>query len=318
MKPVGFAGVGMSVPSQIVTNKDFLPGTNWNRVAEIFARCGVECRHILSGEESTGSIATEAADQALTMAGMSATDIDFIMTANTLPDDFAYGISSIVQNELGARNAAVIDVRAACTGFVKALEIAVSLIQTETYRNILVVAAETPSRLYDEDPTNAILFGDGAGAVVLTPSTTLNPWVFHMSDDGSLWDLMTRRVFGDTAVHFHGRRVFPHAVRRMVQNAVDVMEKACVSSQDIDRFLLHQANIRIIKAAANMLGLVDRIGRLSRKVPVNILKYGNTSAASIPILMTELVKKGRLQKGHLMLLDAFGAGLTSGALITEW
>ncbi len=319
MKPVRIAGVGMGVPNEIRYNRSFLRGTSWSRVADIFARCGIECRHVLSGEETTATIATEAADQALNMAGMSAMDVDLILTANTLPDDYAYGISSIVQNELGARKAAVIDVRAACTGFVKGLEVATSFIETNTYSNILVIGAETPSRIYQEKPDVAILFGDGAGAMVLTPSTILKPWVFHMSDDGSLWHLMQRRVTGpDTNVHFDGRMVFYHAVKTMVQDAKDVMEKAHVSLQDIDKILLHQANIRIIKAAAASLGLVDRLGRLNRKVPTNILRYGNTSSASIPILITELVRKGRLKEGFLILLIAFGAGLTSGALITEW
>ena len=319
MKPVGIAGVGMSVPSQIWHNNRFLAGTRWNRVVDIFARCGVQCRHVLGDEETTASLATEAADQALAMAGMAAANIDLIITANTLPDDLAYGISSIVQNELNARKAAVLDVRAACTSFVKGLEIAVSFIKTDAYSNILLIGAETPSRVYKEKPEVAILFGDGAGAVVLTRSEILKPWVFKMGDDGSLWHLIQRRFSGkDTAVHFDGRIVFYHAVKAIVQNAKDVMEKAQVSLQDIDRIIMHQANIRIIKAAAAQLGLVDKLGRLNRKVPTNILRYGNTSSASIPILITELVKKGSLKKGDLILLDAIGAGLTSGAVILEW
>lgn len=319
MKPVRIAGVGMSVPSEIWHNHRFLAGTRWNRVADIFARCGIQCRHVLGDEETTASIATEAADQALSTAGMSAADIDLIITANTLPDDLAYGISSIVQNELNAREASVIDVRAACTSFVKGLEIAVSFIETGAYSNILLIGAETPSRVYKEKPEVAILFGDGAGAVVLTRSERFKPWVFKMGDDGSLWHLIQRRFSGkDTAVHFDGRIVFYHAVKAMVQNAKDVIEKANISLQDIDYILFHQANMRIIKAAAAQLGLLDRLGRLRRKVPTNILRYGNTSSASIPILLAELLKKGRLTEGDLLLLDAVGAGLTSGAVITEW
>jgi len=319
MKPVRIAGVGMGVPSEIWHNHRFLAGTRFSRVADIFARCGIQCRHVLGPGETTASIATEAADQALMMSGISAADIDLIITANTLPDDLAYGISSIVQNELSARRAAVLDVRAACASFVKGLEIAVSFVETGAYSNILLIGAETPSRVYKEKPEVAILFGDGAGAVVLTRSEILKPWVFKMGDDGSLWYLIQRRFSGeDTAVYFEGPKVFYHAVRALVQNAKDVMEKAQVSLRDIDRIIMHQANIRIIRAVADQLGLVDRLGRLSRKVPTNILRYGNTSSASIPILITELVKKGRLKKGDLTLLDAIGAGLTSGAVILEW
>jgi 3-oxoacyl-[acyl-carrier-protein] synthase-3 len=318
MKPVKIIGVGMGVPSIVVYNRYFLPGTRFTRVAEIFERCGVQRRLKLGPGETAGSIATEAAERALTMAGMPAGNLNLIICATTLPENLGYGLSSTVQRNLGARQSATFDLRAACTGFVKALEVAVSLIETGAYSNVLLIGVETPSLMYDDAPEVAMLFGDGAGAVVLTRSEKLQPWVFTMDDDGTQSNLISRPLFGDTRVVFNGLRVFEVAVRTMTHNSQIVLAKAEIGLKDIQRFCPHQANIRIIRAVAKALGLADRIGRLNRKVIVNINSYGNTSSASIPIALTGAVERGRLNKGDLILLTAAGAGVTSGAAILEW
>jgi 3-oxoacyl-[acyl-carrier-protein] synthase-3 len=318
LKPVDIIGWGMSVPKTVRDNKYFLPFTPYKSVAEVFRRCGVRERRVLGSEEWTADLATEAAERALDRAGMSAQTVDHIICANTLPDDLAYPISSIVQKNLGATQAAVMDVRAACTGFIKGLEVATCLIDSGNYSNILVIGVETPSRLYEEAPHVAMLFGDCAGGVVLTRSERRKHWVFSMGDDGNLWDLRRRPFSGDKTVVFQGPRVFKEAVETMVRTTSEVMEKARVSLKDIKLFVPHQANTRIIKSVAQRLNLTDRLGRLKRRVFVNIEKYGNTSAASIPIALTEAAEKGRLKKGALIALAAFGAGMTSGAAIIEW
>ncbi len=318
LKPVDIIGWGMSVPKAVRDNKYFLPFTPYKSVAELFRRCGVRERRVLGSEEWTGDIASEAAERALEKAGMSVQSVDHIICANTLPDDLAYGISSIVQKNLGAKQAAVMDVRAACTGFIKALEVATCLIDSGNYSNILVIGVETPSRMYNEQPHVAMLFGDGAGGVVLTRSEKRKPWVFTMGDDGNLWNLMGRPFAGDQTVVFQGPRVFREAVETMARTTSEVMEKARVSLKDIKLFVPHQANIRIIKSVAQRLNLTDRLGRLKRRVFVNIERYGNTSEASIPIALAEAANMGRLKKGALVALTAFGAGMTSGAAILEW
>lgn len=312
------AGVGMAVPSQVVYNRTFLPGTRFDKVEEIFQRCGVQRRQNLGPGETTGGIATEAAERALTMAGMSAGDLDLIICACTLPEDLGFGVSSTVQINIGARQAAVFDIRAACTGFVKGLEIAVNLIKTGAYSNTLLIGVETPSRMYGEAPEVAMLFGDGAGAAILTRSEEPQPWVFVMNDDGFYSDLISRPFSGDTGVVFRGYKVFEVAVKAMTQDTKLVLEKANITLNDIKWVCMHQANSRIIQAIAKGLGLTNRIGRLSRKVPVNIRRYGNTSAASIPILLAEMAESGRLERGDILLLTAAGAGLTSGAAILQW
>lgn len=318
MKRARVVGVGMGVPSITVYNSRFLPGTRFKRVAEIYERCGVQRRFNLAPGETTGGIATDAAERALAMAGMSAGDLSLIICANTLPDDLGYGVSSIIQRNLEARQAAVFDLRAACTGFIKALEVAVNLIETNAYTSVLLIGAETLSRIYDEEPEVAMLFGDGAGAVVLTRSENLRPWIFTMDDDGTYSNLMSRPFAGDTSVVFKGPEVFGVAVRTMIRNSQLVLTKANISLEDIQGIYAHQANIRIIRAVAKGLGLIGMTGRLDRRVFVNIRQYGNTSAASIPIALTEAVEKGRLKMGDLILLTAFGAGMTSGAVILEW
>ena len=318
LKPVDIIGWGMSVPTTVRDNKYFLPLTPYKTVAEVFRRCGVRQRRVLDSEELTADLATEAAERTLDKAGISAQNVEHIICANTLPDDLAYPISSIVQKNLGAKQAAVMDVRAACTGFIKGLEVATCLIDSGGYSNVLVIGAETPSRMYEEAPRVAMLFGDGAGAVMLTRSEKRKPWVFKMGDDGNLWDMMRRPFSGDTTLVFQGPRVFKEAVETMVRTTSEVMEKARVSLKDIKLFVPHQANSRIIKSVAQRLNMTDKLGRLKRRVFVNIEKYGNTSTASIPIALTEAAEKGRLKKGALIALAAFGAGMTSGAAIIEW
>jgi len=308
----------MYVPQRLRTNKDFLRGSRYGSVAEIFRRCGIRERRVADPEELSADMATEAGAKALQRAGVAPQEVHHIICANNLPDDVAFPVASMVQKNLGAKKAAVMDVKAACTGFLKGLEVGACLIDGGNYNNVLLIGVEMPSRLMDEvAPDVAMLFGDGAGAVMLARSERRKPWVFSMGDDGDLWDLITRPFFEKTYV-FQGPRVFKEAVQTMVKCTAEALAKARVSLKDVKLFVPHQANSRIIKAVAQHLNLTDRLGRLKRRVFTNIEKYGNTSGASIPIALCEAAETGRLKKGSLVALTAFGAGMTSGAAIIEW
>jgi 3-oxoacyl-[acyl-carrier-protein] synthase-3 len=317
LKPAEISGWGMHVPSRVRTNKEFLPFTPYKRVADIFRRSGIRERRVVDSEEWCADLATEAASQALDRAGVSPQAVGHIICAVTFPDNLAYPTASIVQKNLGAKRAAVFDLKAACTGFLKGLEVATCLIDSGSYDNVLVIGVETPSRFYSEAPHLAMLFGDGAGAVLVSRSERRRPWVFSMGDDGDLSELMTMPFF-ERRVGFQGPRVFKEAVQTMVKCTAEALAKARVSLKDIKLFVPHQANSRIIQAVAAHFNLTDRLGRLKRRVFMNIEKYGNTSAASIPIALTEAAECGRLQKGSLIALTAFGAGMTSGAAVLEW
>jgi 3-oxoacyl-[acyl-carrier-protein] synthase-3 len=256
---------------------------------------------------------------------MSPRNIDYILCAITYPENFAFPLASTVQANLGAENATVLDIKAACSGFLRGLELAANLIETGAYRNILLIGAETPSRLYDEVTGReiAMLFGDGAGAKVITRTENPQPWVFVNHDDGTKAGLISRPVDGDKTPIFRGLEVFQAAVTQMVSNSNLVLAKAGLSMKDIDFVFPHMANDRIIKAVAARLGLAYLIGgkflRLNPKVISNIRDWGNTSAASVPILMAEAFEKKKFVpgSGRLALITVFGAGITSGAGIIQ-
>lgn len=319
LKPVEIIGWGMHVPERVRSNRELAPKTKYRTVGEVLRRCGVQERRIADREELCADLATEAGAKALRMAGLAPDEVSYIVVATTIPDDLLFGAASLVQRNLGARRAAVIDVRAACAGFVKALEVATCLIDSGRYPNVLLIGAEVLSRLFDaEDPDDSIIFGDGAGAVVLARSQRRKPWVFASDDHGELSDLITRPTESERSLVFQGGRVFKEAVRVMVACTTEVLDKARLSAKDVKLFVPHQANLRIIHAVAKHLNLTDRLGRLSRRVFVNIQRYGNTSTASIPIALCEAAAAGRLRRGSLVAMAAFGAGLTAAAAIIEW
>jgi 3-oxoacyl-[acyl-carrier-protein] synthase-3 len=315
-KAATISGWGMAVPPAVRYNRFFLPFTPYKRVSEILARCGVQQRRVLSEGETTKDLATLAAERALETAGVPVSSVDCIIAANTIPPNMAFPVAASVQEKLDARGAAVFDVRAACPGFIKALEVAACFVDSGGYSNVLVIGVETPSGKYEEAPRIAMLFGDGAGAVLVSRSHRPKPWVFSWQDDGRLGGILSWPD-GEEPI-FMGPRVFVAAADAMTQTTLAVLEKAGLTLEDISLLVPHQANSRIIERMAAELGLTNRLGRLSRKVYMNIRLYGNTSEASIPIALVEAVQKRRLKPGRLVALTAAGAGMTAGAVILEW
>jgi len=307
----------MCVPKRIRTNRELLRLTKYANVRELLRVCGIRQRRIIS-DEKTSDLAVAAARQALERAGLPPADVEYIVVMTTLPEDLALATSNLVQKKLGAVRAAAFDLRAACAGPTYGLEVGVALIDCWGYNNVLLVGVEAPSLLIDAaDPDTSILFGDGAGALLLARSSSRKVWVFANRSQGELSHLISRPFMAERLV-FQGDRVFYHAVRAMVDRMNEALAKARLSLKEVNLVVPHQANLRIIKAVARRLSLTDKVGRLSRKVFVNIQRYGNTSAASIPIALFEAAEKGRLKKGALVALTAFGAGLSSGAAIFEW
>lgn len=319
-------GVGKAVPEKRLTNFDL------EKIVEtsdewISKRVGIKERRVAEENEYNSSFATAAAKNAIKMAGIAPEDIEFIIVGTTTGDTIYPSVACIVQENIGAVNAAVLDVAAACTSFIYAASIAWSMIKSGLMKNILVIASEVNTAMVDwTDRDTCILFGDGAGAAVFTASEDVNSGVLSMElgGDGSLQELLVLPNSGSRkytnpdgtptlrATQMTGNEVFKNAVRRMNEAALAVLEKAEATNDDVDLLIAHQANIRIIDAVAKRLKLPKD------KVFVNIEKYGNTSAATIPIALCEAVEEGRLKSGDLLVIDAFGAGLTWGAMAIRW
>lgn len=316
------SGVGGYLPEKILTNFDLekMVETSDEWIRE---RTGIQSRHIAAQDQTTSSLAIEAGRDALKNAGLTGTDLDLIILATTTPDDTTPATAMRVQADLGAVNAFAFDVQAACSGFMYALSVADKFIQTGTVKTALVIGAETLSRIVDwNDRNTCVLFGDGAGAVILQAkeidkndvnSAGILDIILH--SDGTLRDLLTTtggvsRTQTAGYVHMEGREVFRHAVTNLSNVAQEVIDKTNISLADIDFLVPHQANIRIIEGTAKKLDIsLD-------KVIITLPHQGNTSAASIPLALYEGVKSQKLKKGDLILLDAMGAGFTwAGALI---
>ena len=319
-------GVGKAVPEKRLTNADLekMVDTTDEWISK---RVGIKERRVAEENEYNSSFATAAARDALKMAGLAPEELDFIIVGTTTGDTIYPSVACIVQNNIGAVNAAVLDVAAACTGFVYAAAIAWSMIRSGLMKNILVIASEVNTAMVDwTDRDTCILFGDGAGAAVFTATGEQNTGVLSMElgGDGALQDLLVLPNSGSRkytapdgtpllrATRMTGNEVFKNAVRRMNEAALAVLAQAGLSSDDVDLLIAHQANIRIIDAVAKRLKLPPE------KVFINIEKYGNTSAATIPIALAEAVEEGRLKSGDLLVIDAFGAGLTWGAMAIRW
>ena len=319
-------GWGKALPERILTNDEIskLVDTNdeWIRT-----RTGIEERRIAADDESSATLAVDASLRALEVANLSAFDLDLVIVASSTPEHLFPATASIVQNRIGAINAGAFDILAACTGFVFAVNMATQAIKSGSMENILVVGAETTSRFVDwTDRNTCILFGDGAGAFVLQadeePGGVLSG-VMH--SDGSGADLLSLPAGGSkepasekTLVegrHFmqmEGKGVFRFATRVMAGATKEALEKAGLEAKDLSLVIPHQANIRIIEAAARGLKLpMD-------KFMVNLDKYGNTSTASVPIATVEAVESGRLKAGDKIAFVAFGGGLSWGALTAKW
>ena len=322
----GILGVGSYVPERLLTNKDLEKmvdtSDEW-----ITSRSGIRERRIAEAGESTSDLAFRAAGRALEHAGVKAEELDLIILATCSKDMIIPSGACLVQNQLGAVNAGAFDMEAGCTGFVYALTIASQFIATGAMKRVLVIGAEVLSKIINwEDRTTCVLFGDGAGAVVLGPvAAGEGVLASKLSAEGSGWPHLTIPAGGSKMpanaetveqklhyVHMAGKEVFRYAVRVMEEEAVQIVKKAGLDLSEIDLLIPHQANLRIIEHAAKKLKLP------MEKVVVNLDKYGNTSAASIPMGLDEAVKSGRVKAGDNIVMVAFGAGLTSGAVVLKW
>ncbi|NVN99183.1 MAG: ketoacyl-ACP synthase III [Geobacteraceae bacterium] len=319
-------GTGSAVPDRILTNHDLEKmvdtSDEW-----ITTRTGIKERRIASADEFTSTLATRAAKNALQMAGVSPADLDMIIVATVTPDYPFPSTATLLQNNLGATNASAFDVSAACSGFIYALSIVDKFIRTGTIKTALVVGAEVLSRIVDwNDRNSCLLFGDGAGAAVIRGEESVSGILdTYMKSDGSHWDLLYQPAPGSrnpvsqtviderlTFIRMQGNEVFKLAVRAMEEAALKVLSAGNMTAADVDLFIPHQANRRIIDAIGKRLEVPDE------KVYVNIDRFGNTSSASIPIALDEANRKGVLQPGNLLLLDAFGGGLAWGAVTVRW
>jgi 3-oxoacyl-[acyl-carrier-protein] synthase-3 len=305
-------GVGMTVPERVVAN-DELAATIGVDDEWVVRRTGIRARHIAGPDERTSTLATLAARRALDDAGVSPEAVDLIVVATCTPDSAIPATAPMVQAALGARSAGAFDVNAACAGFLTAFDVCSALIRAGTVVRAVVVGAEVLSRVVDwSDPKICVLFGDGAGAVVLEASERkagLLASVFGA--DGSGANLI-RIPEGERFLRMNGPEVFRAAVRVMTDAARDALRAAGVSAGEIDLLIAHQANQRIIAEVG------ERLGVSPDGVFTNVERYGNTSAASIPIALCEAVGAGRLRDGSRLLLTAVGAGLTWGAGVIEW
>ncbi|MDH3757945.1 MAG: ketoacyl-ACP synthase III [Gammaproteobacteria bacterium] len=316
------AGTGSYLPEKVVTNSDLekVMDTSDEWIQE---RTGIKRRHIAADDQATSDLALAAANEALDMAGLAAEDIDLIIIATTTPDKVFPGTACIVQRRLGIRGCGAFDIQAACSGFVYGLDLADRHIRTGGGKNVLVIGAETLSRLTNwEDRTTAVLFGDGAGAVVLQETDEPGIISTHIHADGQYEDLLqvpqgvsqgydiTRA--GEAFIQMNGNAVFRRAVATLDSIARETLDKNNIDKHDLDWFVPHQANMRIITAAAKKLDMP------MERVIVTVDEHANTSAASIPLAFDVAVRDGRIKRGELLLFEAFGAGFTWGSTLLRF
>ena len=322
----GIIGIGSYVPEKVITNAD-LEKTIDTSDSWIVERTGIRERRVVAEGQATSDLATIAAERALADAGVSAEELDLIIVATVTPDMVFPSVACLVQNNLKAVNAAAFDLTAVCSGFMYALVTGTTFIQTGMYKKILIIGAEALSTITDwTDRNTAILFGDGAGAAVLAEVPEgFGVLGVHLGAEGAGGDLLKMPAGGsrlpasaDTVaqrLHYtrmDGNEVFKFAVKVMGEAVKQALEMANLTSDDITYLVPHQANIRIIQSAAK------RVGMPMDKVVVNVDKYGNTSAASIPIALDEAVKTGKIKKGDTIAMVGFGGGLTWAASIVKW
>ncbi|MDB4865970.1 MAG: 3-oxoacyl-ACP synthase [Cohnella sp.] len=321
--PVGILGTGKYVPERRLTNQDLEQMVETND-EWIVSRTGIRERRIADPAQATSDLAYEASLRALQAAGLTADQLDLIIVATITPDMFFPSTACLLQERLGAKQSAAFDLSAACTGFIYALATATGFIKTGMYRHILVVGAECLSRITDySDRNTCILFGDGAGAVVVGEVAEGRGFrSFVLGADGSGGELL-RMAGGGSRIpstaqsvaegrHFlemNGRDVFKFAVRVMGSSAEEALAKAGLGKNDIDLLIPHQANVRIIQSAMERLDLPED------KCVINLDRYGNVSSASIPLALAEAVEEGRAKEGDCLLLVGFGGGLTWGASV---
>lgn len=328
MQKIGIKGTGSFLPERIVPNSYFETivdtSDEW-----IFSRTGIKERRMVLPNQALSQIATPAAVQALDMAGLSPQDLDMIIVGTSTADMPSPSAGCMIQYRLEAHKAVAFDVNAACPGFIYGLAVAQKFMQDGSYRHVLVVGSEIVSQRIDyEDRATCVLFGDGAGAVVLGHSNgteTGEILSIAIHSDGSLWELLHVPGGGslnpcsipmiEAGLHYvkmQGNEVFKHAVRAMTDSVRKTLEASGVSVREVDWFIPHQANIRIMAAVAKQLGIP------MEKVIITVDKYGNTSAATIPTALDEAVREGKIQRGDLVLSTSFGAGFTWGAFLIRF
>ena len=320
-------GTGRALPSHILTNHDLEQivdtSDEW-----IIQRTGIKERRIVTEGESNSQLATAAAKKALARAGISPEELDLIIVATLTPDYLMPSVAILVQQALGAWKAGAFDLSATCSGFLYALSVADKFVREVPERKILVIGSEVLSTKTNwEDRTTCVLFGDGAGAAIVTGSPDGQRGLIsaHLHADGSLWPLLTLKGGGslyppydprlpkeDYYIRMQGREVFKQAVRAMENVALEALQAGGINPQQLSLLIPHQANLRIIEYLRERLGLPEE------KVFINIHKYGNTSAASIPIALDEAQEEGRLQPGDLVLMVSFGGGFTWAAVLLRW
>ena len=320
-------GVGHHVPEKKLTNADLEKMVDTND-EWIITRTGIRERRILETEKGTSEMAVPAAQAALSQAGVSPDELDMILTATVTPDQIVPSMAAMVQKKLGASNCWGYDINGGCTGFLCAFTTAAQFIESGRHQKILVVGADKMSSIVDyEDRNTCILFGDGAGAVVMEPSPDTNEGVqdfilhldgngensLYMSGGGSLKPATLATV--NDKLHYiyqDGRTVFKAAVNGMAETTSRIIKKNGLTDSDIRLFVPHQANYRIIDAVARKIGLNQD------QVVVNIEKYGNTTAATIPLALSEAWENRRMKKNDWIIMAAFGAGFTWGSVLLRW
>ncbi len=325
MEKAGIIGLGEYLPEKILTNADLEKmvdtSDEW-----ITTRTGIKTRHLAAGGETASDLAYNAAREALKDAELKAKDIDLIVVATITPDMPFPSVAAILQNKLGITNAACFDVSAACAGFVYALSVAHQFIACGSYKNALVVGVEVLSSVTDwQDRNTCVLFGDGAAAAVLSAVKSGGIVSTYLGCDGSKAGILNIPAGGSQAPATHetvnkrmhyikmqGNELFKIAVNTMTMAAEEVLRRGGLTFSDIDLIIPHQANSRIILAVAKKLGIPEE------KVYFNIERCGNMSSASTATALCEAVKEGRVKKGDMVLLDAFGAGLVWGAMVIKW
>ncbi len=310
------AGTGGYLPEKVLTNFDLekMVDTTDTWIVE---RTGIRERRIAAQGETTRDLAEHAARKAIEAAGIQTSDIDLIILATTTPDKIFPSTACLLQQRLGIHGCAAFDVQAVCSGFIYALSIADKFIQSGAAGTALVVAAETMSRIVDwKDRNTCVLFGDGAGAVILQASTEPGILSTHLHADGHYHHLLTTEDIADAPngsyVTMQGSEVFKMAVNSLDHIVEETLQANQFQKSDVDWLIPHQANIRIISATAKKLGMP------MERVVVTVDKHGNTSAASIPLALDAAVRDGRIQRGDTLLLEAFGAGFTWGSALVNY
>ena len=320
-----FRSIGAYVPEKILTNDDLSKmvdtSDEW-----ITKRTGIKERHIAAENEFTSDLGVKAAQKALDRSGVALEDIDLVVTATISPDYFCMpSTATVIANKLGIKGATAFDITAACTGFIYALSVAKAFVESGMKKNVLVVGAEKLSAITDyTDRGTCILFGDGAGSAVISATENKDEAIvdIHTGADGEYADLLMTPNGGTGSAHdsldaeagtcymqMKGNETFKVAVRTLTQDVKEILEANNIKSEDIKHFIPHQANLRIIKAVGDALKMRED------QVALTVHKYGNTSGASIPMAINDLYESGELKAGEMMLLDAFGGGLTWGSAL---